>query len=176
MKTHAVELIASVVQPLAFDLVVLVGVAIELADIVCPNSHENQSIVTAIDCTNTKTRHICYSTLLLLMGQSGSCPIDIPHPPSIISPTFTPPKLLTLSWMDAEVVERQTHENISPSADFAKKERKKKEDRRGGESLDIVRTHGGRSSVGDDGVVPYWDAKERKIGGNPLPKRRKGIE
>jgi hypothetical protein len=42
MKTHAVELIASVVQPLAFDLVVLVGVAIELADIVCSNSHENQ--------------------------------------------------------------------------------------------------------------------------------------
>jgi predicted DNA-binding protein (MmcQ/YjbR family) len=28
--------------------------------------------------------------------------------------------------MDAEVVERQTHENISPSADFAKRKKKKK--------------------------------------------------
>jgi hypothetical protein len=65
--------------------------------------------------------------------------------------------------MDAEVVERQTHENISPSADFAKR-KKEKEDRRGGgdESLDIVRAHGGRSSVGDDGGRCYCDAKERE--------------
>jgi len=72
MKTHAVELIASVVQPLAFDLVVLVGVAIELADVVCPNSNEKKKInCKAIDCTNTKTRHMCYSTPLP-MGQSGA--------------------------------------------------------------------------------------------------------
>jgi hypothetical protein len=65
--------------------------------------------------------------------------------------------------MDAEVVERQTHENISPTADFAKR-KKEKEDRkgRGDESLDIVRAHGGRSSVGDDGGRCYCDAKERE--------------
>ena len=33
-ETHAVELIASVVQSLTFNLVVLVGMSIELADIV----------------------------------------------------------------------------------------------------------------------------------------------
>jgi hypothetical protein len=63
--------------------------------------------------------------------------------------------------MDAEVVERQTHENISPSADFAKR-KKKRRSKRGDESLDIVRAHGGRSSVGDDGGRCYCDAKERE--------------
>jgi hypothetical protein len=65
MKTHAVELIASVVQPLAFDLVVLVGVAIELADIVCSNfTRKSMTIVIELLIAQTQkhTAHLLFDS------------------------------------------------------------------------------------------------------------------